>query len=87
MEPTGSLEDKVGFHREVFLVDAVLTGGVEVELGQIVGLVVGYQRAIGQGNLETGAQVLELGAVGLGQIELEGARRSIVDGSAVNDNG
>lgn len=40
---TGGLEDKVDFHREVFLVDVVLTGGMEVELSQSVGLAVGCQ--------------------------------------------
>lgn len=50
----------MSLHGVVLIVDTVLTGSVEVELSQLVGVVLGSEGTIGQDNLEAGAQVLEL---------------------------
>lgn len=81
------LEYKVNFHGVVFIVDAVLARGVEVELGQRKALVVHSERSVGKDNLKAGSKVLKLGVVGLGDVKLQRSGSDIVDVLGVDDDG
>lgn len=76
----------MSLHWEVLIVDAVLTRSVEVELGKLVGVVLGDKSAVGQDNLEAGAQILKLGLVGLGNVEAQGVGVDIVNIVSLDDN-
>ena len=76
----------MSLHGEVLIVDAVLTRSVEVELGKLVGVVLGDKSAVGQDNLEAGAQILKLGLVGIGDVEAQGVGVDIVNIVSLDDN-
>lgn len=84
---TGILEDEVSLHGVVLLVHAVLTGGVEVELGELVVAAAGDQSAVGEDDLETRAKVLELDIVGVGDVERDVLHAGIADVLGVDDDG
>lgn len=86
-ERTSALEDEVNLHGIVLIVDAVLTRSVEVELGKLVGVVLCGQGTVGQDDLETRAQVLKLGLVGMGHMEVNIARLGVVNVIGFNDDG
>jgi hypothetical protein len=70
----------VAFHREIFLIDTMLAGGMEMELGEREGLIIGDQRPIGDDNFQTRAQVLEPGAIDSRDGKIERADGGIVAG-------
>lgn len=83
---TITLEDEVGLHGVVLIVDAVLARGVEVELSELVRAAGGDEGAVGQDNLETRAQVLELGLIGLGDVETHRLGAGVVNVVGIDDD-
>lgn len=63
----------------MLIVDAVLTGSMEVELSKLVGASLGDQGTVGQDNLKTGAKVLKLDIVGTWDVEVDGVGGSIIN--------
>ena len=78
---TGVLENEMRLHGRVLLVHAVLARRVPMKLSKLVLAVGSYQRAIGEDDLETRPQVLELRGRSLGDVNAHGAARG--EGDAV----
>lgn len=77
----------MSLHGEVLIVDTVLTRSVEVELSKLVGVILGNKSAVGQDDLETGAQILKLSLVGLRNMEVQRVGVDIVNVVSLDDNG
>lgn len=76
----------MSLHGVVLIVDAVLARSMEMELSQLVGVVLGGEGAVGQDNFETGSQVLKLGAIGVGDVEMNSVGVGVVNVFSLNDN-